>query len=419
MARDDARGGGALPPPDSPSAASTGRGFSPGRWPLWPVFRPDAMVAEQNRRYIFGLHLPLIAACGAALWLPAVRRLTGLEPLTASLLLALHGVMVSLLVLTPLPRRAPRAAGLFAFVVNVVVSQGLVAATGSPHTPLWALTLVYPAMAALAFGRSTFAAVSVALAPTGVSATWALAGVCPVGESLGYALVFGLVATTAYVMFAHHGDTLRALHRENAALRAATAVQAERERIAADLHGTVGASLTEVSLWLGLATVGEGAVARDALDRAHARSLAVLDELRLGLGRVAEARACLVEFERLLRARLEGLCQASGVRLVLDVRAARPELPSEQAYALFKVIEEAGLNAIKHAAPRTLEVSLEVGDAVVARVCDDGRGFDAASAPRGRGLQALERFALQLGARLHLESLPGRGTVVQVSATAA
>lgn len=385
-------------------------------WRVLPRFSDPTLRAEKNWRHALGLHVPLVAAFAALLWLPGVEAATGLPPLPSTGLIALHALMPVSLALLPVERRWPLAIALVPMSVNFFVPASLVFLTGRPTTALWALTLVYPAMAGLAFGRTVLPLAVSAVCPGLVTAAWAVRGVDVGVGGLAYAALFALVAVLEYAMLGHFTEQVQALHRENQVLRAAAAVESERQRIASTLHGTLGASLTEVALWLGVATANDGPRAKDATARAHQRSLELLDELRASVGHLCRDDVAAGELERLLRTRLEGLCLASEVRLTLEVTPGRPALPSEQAWALFRLVEESALNAVKHGAARSLRVRIALGERLSASVQDDGRGFEPGAVARGHGLKALERFARALGGQLAVESQPAGGTTVSVRA---
>jgi signal transduction histidine kinase len=115
----------------------------------------------------------------------------------------------------------------------------------------------------------------------------------------------------------------------------------------------------------------------------------------------------------------------AGVRtLAVQVRVVgrqRP-LPASVEPELLRIAQEAVANLVKHSGARRGEVRLEyaAGRAVTLRVTDDGQGFDPA-AVRGAadretrfGLAGMGERAARLGARLSVQSAPGKGTRVTV-----
>ena len=82
-----------------------------------------------------------------------------------------------------------------------------------------------------------------------------------------------------------------------------------------------------------------------------------------------------------------------------------------------RIAQEAVLNAVKHSGARTLKVTLDsTPHRLRLLVTDDGAGFDdATSVPVGHyGLIGMKERAAQIGAELHVMSVPGRGTTISV-----
>jgi signal transduction histidine kinase len=80
---------------------------------------------------------------------------------------------------------------------------------------------------------------------------------------------------------------------------------------------------------------------------------------------------------------------------------------------LLRVLQEALTNARRHSGAKKVEVWLRLeGEAVLARVLDDGRGFDHSSTRAGVGLSAMRERVEALGGEIEIKSPPGGGTEV-------
>ncbi len=80
-----------------------------------------------------------------------------------------------------------------------------------------------------------------------------------------------------------------------------------------------------------------------------------------------------------------------------------------------RVFVEASWNVAKHSGARNLWLETrKVGDVVIVRTRDDGRGFDPSDPPPGLGLRYMRRRAAEVGAELDVISAPDRGTTVQL-----
>jgi signal transduction histidine kinase len=98
-------------------------------------------------------------------------------------------------------------------------------------------------------------------------------------------------------------------------------------------------------------------------------------------------------------------------------RPLSPEVEEQ----VVRVVAEATTNARKHAACRAVEVTCAYGgDELTVRVRDDGRGLDPARADANGhyGLVRMRERADAIGARLSVESAPGRGTTVRLEVPA-
>jgi PAS domain S-box-containing protein len=91
------------------------------------------------------------------------------------------------------------------------------------------------------------------------------------------------------------------------------------------------------------------------------------------------------------------------------------ELPEEVSVELLRVLQEALTNARRHSGARNMEVRLRAeGEALVAAVIDDGRGFHPASARTGVGLVGMGERIEGLGGKIEVSSRSGEGTKVTV-----
>lgn len=103
-------------------------------------------------------------------------------------------------------------------------------------------------------------------------------------------------------------------------------------------------------------------------------------------------------------------------RLLLD--EPEPELPEEQAMALFRIAQESLTNVARHAAAHTATVRLGVKDGqLLLEVSDDGKGFDQTMPGRrtSLGLMGMQERARAVCGRVEVSSAPGAGTRVKAS----
>ncbi|RLL66171.1 GAF domain-containing sensor histidine kinase [Streptomyces sp. Z26] len=197
-------------------------------------------------------------------------------------------------------------------------------------------------------------------------------------------------------------------------------IAGERARIAHELHDAVSQKLFSLRL------TAQAAAA--LVDRDPDRAKAELHEVaRLAADASDELRAAVVELRpaaldedglvAALRSQAQVLDRAHSARVTFACDGVRA-LPSAQEEALLRVAQEALHNALRHAAARTVAVTLaRSGTGAVLRVADDGAGFDPTAVRRaGRhlGLVSMRDRAGGVGGRLTVDSAPGAGTTIEM-----
>ncbi|HSD23986.1 MAG TPA: GAF domain-containing sensor histidine kinase [Solirubrobacterales bacterium] len=132
---------------------------------------------------------------------------------------------------------------------------------------------------------------------------------------------------------------------------------------------------------------------------------AALDDLGVGPAIEALARQSSQRFDVEIDVDVD-LVRSSGEEPV--------RLPPELEATIYRLVQEAMNNAIKHAEPSRISVTVSRADsAVEVNVADDGSGFDVNAAERSFGLIGMEERATLSGGTLRIESEPGRGTEVR------
>jgi len=199
------------------------------------------------------------------------------------------------------------------------------------------------------------------------------------------------------------------------------AIDAERSRLARELHDSVTQSLYSVTLYADAAqrllSAEQWEQAAENLNKAGTTAKEALGEMR---SLVYELLPPILEQEGLvaaLESRLEAVEGRAGLETHLNVESG-DRLPAEVEAGLYGVAQEALNNTLKHAHASRVDISLQQdGGAVRLEVADDGIGFDpqAAQAHGGLGLRGMAERVEQICGRLEIQSEPGEGTSVQVT----
>jgi PAS domain S-box-containing protein len=217
-------------------------------------------------------------------------------------------------------------------------------------------------------------------------------------------------------------EGLRESQRELRVLtgRLLQAQETERRRIARELHDDLSQSLALLSVEL------------DVLGQKHLDSAAQLGErMRELSARVKQLSSSVHDLShRLHPAKLEqlgllaavrGLCrelaEGHGLPIEFDHLEVPEAIPEDVALCLYRIVQEALRNVIKHGGARHAEVELSGGaDAICLRIVDDGAGFDPASVRRkaGLGLVGMRERLHLVGGALTIASGPSEGTRIEV-----
>jgi signal transduction histidine kinase len=105
----------------------------------------------------------------------------------------------------------------------------------------------------------------------------------------------------------------------------------------------------------------------------------------------------------------------TGLNVAVSADEAIDDLPDEHRTCIYRLVQEAVNNAVRHANARRVEVAVrKEREGVSVTVRDDGAGFDTRFL-RGLGLLGMDERVRRLGGRLKISSEPGRGTQVQAT----
>lgn len=199
------------------------------------------------------------------------------------------------------------------------------------------------------------------------------------------------------------------------------AVTRERLRLARDLHDTLAHSLMALLQQLRLARKLQATLAPQdlaaELERAEAVAAAGLDGARAAITQMRHGTVRVSGLAAALRELLARFGERTGLQAEFSASGPAADLADERAETLYRIVEELLRNIERHAAARTVALSI-AGTGARARlmVSDDGTGFDSGAARPGHyGLQGVREQADLIAARLTIESRPGGGTRIELA----
>jgi two-component system sensor histidine kinase UhpB len=207
-------------------------------------------------------------------------------------------------------------------------------------------------------------------------------------------------------------DRLEA-ERSASTAHALAAQEAERRRVARELHDEIGQSLTVVLLGLKRTLDRAPAELREELHMAQETVRASLDEVR----RIARRLRPDVLDDLGLPAAMNALAgefsDVSGVPVTRRMDSPLPDLGRDAELVIYRIAQEGLTNIARHAHASHVELSVQVvGRAVLLRIADDGRGGPIRE---GTGIRGMRERALLVGADLTIEERPSGGTEVRLA----
>lgn len=203
--------------------------------------------------------------------------------------------------------------------------------------------------------------------------------------------------------------------RATSSARALLAQEAERRRIAQELHDEVGQSMTAILLVLKRAADDAPEPLREDLQQAQEITRESLDEVRRLVRRLRPGVLDDLGLVSALTSLAQDFATHTGLRVVRRLDGDLPAIDHESELVLYRVAQESLTNAARHADAQRVEVGLHgTDDAVVLEIADDGRGMEAVC--EGAGIRGMRERALLAGATLDIASTPGTGTRVRLTA---
>lgn len=226
-----------------------------------------------------------------------------------------------------------------------------------------------------------------------------------------FSIIIGIIIIYFFVSIIRYHRRYMRLQREKI-FAEITIREAERKRIATDLHDSLGPLLSAVKLNISSVDI-DNAGDREVMDKTAKH----LDEIIGSMRQISyDLLPATLERKGLVEAIREFVSQVN-MKQTINIQlyvVKEIAVPKEKEIHIFRMIQEIVHNTLKHAQAASLQIGLsEENGHLLFLTKDDGRGFDkekALAGAHGLGLKSLESRCEILNGVLSLESHPGSGT---------
>lgn len=233
------------------------------------------------------------------------------------------------------------------------------------------------------------------------------------------------VGLVALLLYRRRIAQLKRAHRaqERFSQRLIDSQEAERKRIAAELHDSLGQSLLLIKnrALLSQKVLDDPAKARQQIAQIEGAATQSIKEVRQIAYDLRPYQLDQIGLTQALEELVERVSGSGPVKLTAEVANVDDLYSADAAINLYRVLQEALNNIVKHSGASEASVTLKRNERTVEmEIRDNGKGFPVESTDgkrnnrRGFGLTGLEERARMLGGKLSISSKPGEGTTVRL-----
>lgn len=355
-------------------------------------------TGDPNRWLIAGLML----AYGVLLFTEVA--VIGRFPIYLYAYFVIQAIIIIILILLPLyPPELPQSNDFFALLFIPLCVQAIIYFR-RPIGYYWVIALTVSSITSLFIQYGTSEGIQFA-----------------VTYILGYAMLCFLA-----IFYINSEDAKNELNLANQKLQdyaknaEALAVAEERNRLARDLHDSVTQALYSLTLFAEAAheelAGGDVELARAHIKDLRETSRQALQEMRLMIFELRPPELETKGFIPALQERLDTVEARTGIHAIVSSNI-EGRLPSKIEFGLYSIAREALNNILKHSQATKVELTLSKMDgSILFEIQDNGVGLDAlqAGSHSGLGIKGMKERADQIGAKLTLQNIPERGTLLKI-----
>ena len=236
----------------------------------------------------------------------------------------------------------------------------------------------------------------------------------------GLGLVFVLLLVNALLSVYRSQQDLAIAHAQLRAYAVKVENQAtlqERNRIAREIHDSLGHSLTAQTILLENALLflpPQAHRARDYLTTATESAYRALRDVSKSVSALRTDPLQDIPLNQAIPTLIKEICQPANI--VPDYQVELPDtLPEDLSLALFRIVQEALTNTVKHSQAQLVQVRLLTkSHRLHLQVLDNGKGFDPSKNTTGFGLRGMRERSTALGGTCQIWSAPGAGCRISV-----
>ena len=195
------------------------------------------------------------------------------------------------------------------------------------------------------------------------------------------------------------------------------AQEAERARIAHELHDDISQQLSLLAIHLDMLRDRVRGAPKELIDEASSRAESIVNSVHDLSRRLHPHKLRLLGLVSALQDLRNEVSQA-GMRVTFTHDNVPAKLPPDLTLCLFRIAQEALQNALKHSHARTVSMRLTGGPTeIVLAIADDGIGFNVDAAwGNGLGLVGMRERLDAVGGTFEVQSTPGAGTTLTIRA---
>ena len=231
------------------------------------------------------------------------------------------------------------------------------------------------------------------------------------------------IAATGHLAYRSRIAVLRRRQDEHAAFsrRLIESQEAERKRIAAELHDSLGQSLLVIKnrALLGGMSPDDQGTAKEQFDEISLAASQAIDEARRIAYDLRPYHLDRLGLTQSLEEMIERVAASTSIRFTVNLPLLDGVFSKEGEAIFYRIVQESVSNIVKHSGTSEAVVAIRrEEDAVTLTIRDNGKGFSAAGSggSGGFGLIGLAERVQMLGGTYTLDTAPGRGTAITVTA---